>query len=56
MAAVVVISSGCGLRIEVLRRNQPNKSKLHISLYKPLYHLTFFLNSYTQATDGALQL
>ena len=34
MAAVVVISDGCGLRVEVHRRNQPNKSKL--SLYKPL--------------------
>ena len=34
MAAVVVISSGHSLRIEVCHSNQPNKSKL--SLYKPL--------------------
>ena len=37
MAAVVIINSGCGLRIEVHCRNQPNKSKL--SLYKPFLSL-----------------
>ena len=34
MAAIVGIVSRRGLRIEVRRRNQPNKSKL--VLYKPL--------------------
>ena len=34
MAAIVGIVSRRGLRIEALRRNQPNKSKL--VLYKPL--------------------
>ena len=34
MAAIVVISGGHGLRIEVCHRSQPNKSKL--SLYKVL--------------------
>ena len=28
MAAEVIISDGCGLRIEVHRKNQPNNSKL----------------------------
>ena len=37
MAAVVIISSGCSLRIKVCRRNQPNKSKL--VLCKPLLSL-----------------
>ena len=37
MAAIVGIISRCGLRIEVRRRNQPNKSKL--ALYKPLLRL-----------------
>ena len=36
MAAMVSINSGSGLRIEVHRRNQPNKSKL--VLYKSLLH------------------
>ena len=36
MAAVVVIGSGRGLRIEARRGNQSNKSKP--ALYKPLYH------------------
>ena len=34
MAVVVIIGGGHGLRIELHRRNQRNKSKL--SLYKPL--------------------
>ena len=37
MAAIVDIVSRCGLRIEVCRRNQTNKSKL--ALYKPLLRL-----------------
>ena len=37
MAALVGIVSRRGLRIEVRRRNQPNKSKL--ALYKPLLYL-----------------
>ena len=37
MADIVGIISRRGLRIEVYRRNQPNKSKL--ALYKPLLHL-----------------
>ena len=37
MAAIVGIISRRGLRIEVRRRNQPNKSKL--LLYKPLLRL-----------------
>ena len=41
MAAVVGIVSRCGLRIEVRRRNQPNKSKL--VLCKPLLHLCSYL-------------
>ena len=36
-AAVVVISGGCGFRIEARRSNQPNKSKL--LLYKLLLSL-----------------
>ena len=36
MAAVAVISSGRGLRIEMHHRNQPNKSKLE--LYKTAIH------------------
>ena len=37
MAAIVDIVGRRGLRIEVCRRNQPDKSKL--ALYKPLLHL-----------------
>ena len=37
MATVVIISDGRGLRIEVHRRNQPNRNKL--SLYKLLFSL-----------------
>ena len=37
MAAIVGIVSRCGLKIEVHRRNQPNKRKL--VLYKPLLRL-----------------
>ena len=37
MAAIVGILSRYGIRIEVHRRNQPNKSKLMV--YKPLLHL-----------------
>ena len=37
MEAIVSINSKHGLRIEVSRRNQPNKSKL--AMYKPLLHL-----------------
>ena len=36
MTAIVGIVSRCGLRIEVRRRNQANKSKSKLSLYKPL--------------------
>ena len=36
MAAVVIIGSGRGLRIEAHCGNEPNKSKL--ALHKPLYH------------------
>ena len=36
MAAVVIISGECGLRIEVHHRNQPCKTKLF--LYKPFLH------------------
>ena len=31
-AAVVIISGGCGLKIEVLRKNQPNK-KFKMALF-----------------------
>ena len=37
MAAIVGIVSRRGLRIEMHRRNQPNKNKL--ALYKPLFRL-----------------
>ena len=37
MAAIVGIITRCSLRIEVRRRNQPNRSKL--ALYKPLLRL-----------------
>ena len=37
MAAIVGIGSRGGIRIEVRRRNKPNKRKL--VLYKPLLHL-----------------
>ena len=37
MAAIVIISRKCGLRIEVHHRNQPCKTKLF--LYKPLLHI-----------------
>ena len=36
MAAIVIISRECGLRIEVHHRNQPCKTKLF--LYKPFLH------------------
>ena len=36
MAAIVIITDGCGLRVEAHRINQPNKSKL--SLYKTISH------------------
>ena len=45
MAAVVFIGDGCGLRIEVRYRNQPNKSKL--LLYKLLFSLLHLKRLYT---------
>ena len=44
MAAVIIISDGCGLRVEAHRINQPNKSKL--PPYKPL--LSLFKQLYTR--------
>ena len=43
MAAVVLIGSGCGLKIKAHHRNQPNQSNLalYISHY---FHLTVILN------------
>ena len=51
MAAVVVISGGCGFTIEACHINQPNKSKL--SLYSVTFTLTLLLN---KLQDGALKL
>ena len=49
VAGVIIISSGCALRIEA-HKNQPNKSKP--SLYKPLLPLlTFFLSSCTYTSN-----
>ena len=45
MAAVVLIGSGCGLRIKAHHRNQPNQSNL--ALYKPLLSLN---SHFKQAT------
>ena len=46
MAVVVIISGGCGLRIEARHSNQPSKSKL--SLYSRYFHFTIpFKQLYT---------
>ena len=44
MPAIIIISSGNGLRNEVCHRNQPFKTKL--SLYKPLLHFYSCLQLY----------
>ena len=55
IAAVVIFSSGSGLRIQACHRNQPNKSKLE--LYKPLLSLQqSFLTTIHKQQDGVLQL
>ena len=48
MVAVVVMGSVHDLRIEAHRRNQPNKSKLRITVYT--FNLNILINSCTQAT------
>ena len=54
MAAVIVIGGKCGLKIEVCRSNQPNKSKLHnYCCIAITFTLKFVLN---RLQDGALQL
>ena len=54
MAALIVIGGKRGLKIEVRRSNQPNKSKLHnYCCIAITFTLKFVLN---RLRDGALQL